>query len=97
MRGTTPTHTFHVPIDLTGADVVYITYAQQETVKLEKSKQDLTITPTDITVALTQEDTLKFESGQILMQIRARFPNEKAVKSKIMFTSADKLLKEGAI
>ena len=29
-RGTTPTHNFETEIDLTGADVIYITYAQRK-------------------------------------------------------------------
>jgi hypothetical protein len=104
MRGTTPTHTFRVPIDLTSASVVSLVYAQgfdiekqEYNILVEKEKPDMTITPTTVTVTLTQEETLRFAEGVVLMQIRARMPNGKAPKSKVKTTSADKLLKEGVI
>lgn len=97
MRGTTPTHTFRVPIDLTSAAVLKVYYKQGYEVLVEKEKQDLVVTPTTITVELTQEETLRFADGQIKMQIRARMPNGKAVKSKVKTTSADELLKNEVI
>ena len=68
-----------------------------EYILVEKEKPDMTITPTTVTVTLTQEETLRFAEGVVLMQIRARMPNGKAPKSKVKTTSADKLLKEGVI
>lgn len=97
MRGTTPTHTFRVPIDLTSAAALKVYYKQGYEVLVEKEKQDLVVTPTTITVELTQEETLRFADGQIKMQIRARMPNGKAVKSKVKTTSADELLKNEVI
>lgn len=97
MRGTTPTHTFRVPIDLTSAVALKVYYKQGYEVLVEKEKQDLVVTPTTITVELTQEETLRFADGQIKMQIRARMPNGKAVKSKVKTTSADELLKNEVI
>lgn len=97
MRGTTPTHTFRVPIDLTSAAVLKVYYKQGYQVLVEKEKPDLVVTPSTITVQLTQEETLRFADGQIKMQIRARMPNGKAVKSKVKTTSADELLKNEVI
>lgn len=97
MRGTTPTHTFRVPIDLTSAAVLKVYYKQGYEVLVEKEKPDLVVTPSTITVQLTQEETLRFADGQIKMQIRARMPNGKAVKSKVKTTSADELLKNEVI
>lgn len=97
MRGTTPTHTFRVPIDLTSAAVLKVYYKQGYEVLVEKEKPDLDVTPSTITVQLTQEETLRFADGQIKMQIRARMPNGKAVKSKVKMTSADELLKNEVI
>ncbi|MBR5367002.1 MAG: hypothetical protein IK132_12225 [Clostridia bacterium] len=97
MRGTTPTHTFRVPIDLTSAAVLKVYYKQGYEVLVEKEKPDLVVTPSTITVQLTQEETLRFADGQIKMQIRAKMPNGKAVKSKVKTTSADELLKNEVI
>lgn len=97
MRGTTPTHTFRVPIDLTSAAVLKVYYKQGYEVLVEKEKPDLVVTPSTITVQLTQEETLRFDDGQIKMQIRARMPNGKAVKSMVKTTSADELLKNEVI
>ena len=97
MRGTTPTHTFRVPIDLTSAAVLKVYYKQGYEVLVEKEKPDLVVTPSTITVQLTQEETLRFADGQIKMQIRARMPNGKAVKSRVKTTSADELLKNEVI
>ena len=76
MRGTTPTHTFRVPIDLTSAAVLKVYYKQGYEVLVEKEKPDLVVTPSTITVQLTQEETLRFADGQIKMQIRAKMPNK---------------------
>ncbi|MDO4619960.1 MAG: hypothetical protein Q4B09_04990 [Lachnospiraceae bacterium] len=58
-RGSTPTHRFAVPIDLTGA-TVYITYQQNGKTALEKTGSDLIVTEQYIDVPLTQDDTLAF-------------------------------------
>lgn len=97
-RGTTPTNTFNVNIDLRDAEVVYITYAQNGRVIFEKTKEDMVITETEIVVELSQEDTLKFsENNRIRIQIRARYPNGDAVKSNMINTNTDELLKGGVI
>ena len=97
-RGTTPTHTFRTSIDLTGAAVLFITYMQAGKTILEKDLSDCTITSQDVTVTLTQKESLRFkENGLVRMQIRGKFPDGSAVKSCIMEATADELLKEGVI
>lgn len=97
-RGTTPTHTFKTSIDLTGVTALYITYTQAGRTILEKELSDCTITSQDITVTLTQRESLRFkEHGIVRMQIRGKFPDGSAVKSCIMEATADELLKEGII
>lgn len=100
-RGTTPTNIFNVDVDLTEATEIYITYAQRgkpvPATVLEKSRSDLTVTDTQLTVKLTQEDTLKFVSGEVSIQIRAKFSDGTAIASNIIKTTADIILKEGAI
>ncbi len=99
IRGTTPTNTFTVDMDLRTADVIYITYKQGCTVVVERTKDQLdSITATELTLTLTQEETLKFnEGGFVAIQIRARFSNGLAVASNIIKTTAGEILKDGVI
>jgi len=97
IRGTTPTNYFDVDLDLTEADVIYITYEQNDEVVFEKQKSDITITPERLSVELTQEDTLKLDDGEVLIQIRARLSDGTAVASNIVKTTASRILKDGVI
>lgn len=96
-RGTSPKNTFLTSIDLTSADVMYITYSQKGVTVIEKSLPDITVTADKIEVTLTQEDTLKFDAQQKLeIQIRAKLDGE-AIASDIIETTVGKILKEGVI
>ena len=60
IRGTTPTNVFNVDTDLTNAVAIFITYRQpRKLVAFEKSIHDIEVSPTSLSVKLTQEDTLK--------------------------------------
>ena len=97
-RGTTPYNYFDVPVDLTGAAVIFVTYQQDGRTVIEKTISDLTVTDEEISVQLTQEDTLAFKDRTpVDIQIRARFPDGNAVESEIMRTTVDRILKEGVI
>lgn len=97
-RGTTPTHTFTTDINLENAEVLYITYQQAGNTILEKTLDDCTVSDTEIVIELSQGDTLAFDYKlPVEIQIRAKFADGSAVKSQIMTTDADRLLKEGEI
>ena len=97
-RGTTPTHRFNTDIDLTQAEVLYVTYKQGSEIVLEKEKADIDIESDHIEFKLTQEDTLKFNSkGTVSIQIRARFADGTAVASNIISSGAKEILKDGEI
>lgn len=103
-RGTTPIHKFVGPTDLSDASRMFISYAQNGKIILEKTLDDVTITKdpeTDfcvVSVRLTQEETLIFdEHVQTSIQIRVAFPNETALASNIIVTSTARILKEGVI
>lgn len=103
-RGTTPIHTFKPKtkegeaIDLTSAQVVYMTYKQGGEIIVEKTKGDMEITEDTITINLTQEDTLAFSTvGDVEIECRARYADQQAIASCIIKTSARKILKEGVI
>lgn len=97
IRGTTPTHIFNVNVDLSEAEVIYITYKQSDSIVVEKEKADCTVTGETISVKLTQEDTLKFNTAPVEIQIRARFPDGSAIASNIMQTTVTRILKGGVI
>lgn len=98
-RGTTPTHIFGTDVDLTDAEVIYITYRQGNKNVLEKTKDDfISLTADEIRLELSQTDTLGFSaSGSVDIQIRARFPDGAAIASQVIHTSANVILKEGVI
>lgn len=97
-RGTTPTNTFKVDADLSEASVLFITYSQQGKTIIEKTLEDATITPEDITVNLTQAETLEFNSGiPVKIQIRAGFEDGSRIASNIMTTDVSAILKDGVI
>lgn len=95
-RGSTPVNTFEVDLDLTGA-TVFISYRQKGEIVLEKTGTDVTITPTQLTVSLSQEETLMFSTGLVEIQIRYVFPNGSADASNIMKTTAEEIIKDGVI
>ena len=96
-RGSTPTNTFTVDIDLRQA-TVYVSYSQGGQVVVEKTNADLTIEESSIEVKLTQEDTLAFGLGEVYIQIRYVFPfTGDADASNIIRTTADRILKDGVI
>lgn len=97
-RGTTPVHTFLVDLDLTSAEVIYVTYKQGRNILIEKEKDDLDVTAESLSFKLTQEDTLALKTAEVCeMQIRARFPDGTAVDSNIMKAHVGRILKDGVI
>ena len=97
MRGTTPVNIFETDIDLTGAEVIYITYKQGRCIVLEKSLPDIDVYSDRLEVSLSQEDTLLFGDQDVTMQIRARFPGNPAVASDWMRAPVGAILKDGVI
>ena len=96
-RGTTPVNTFTTNMDLSEADVIYITYQQNDVTVIEKQKSDITFGEGSLSVQLTQADTLKLEKRDLLIQIRAKFNDGTAVASNVIKTTAEMILKDGAI
>lgn len=99
-RGTTPTNVFTLDLDLSAA-TVFISYAQANSVVLEKTGTDLTFTSDEhgyyISVTLTQDDTLKLNTGDVMIQIRYVTSDGAADASNIIRTTADRILKDGEI
>ena len=128
VRGTTPYHTFIVPLTAQQIDEVYITYLQNGEVILDKTKSDVEIldvdletenahmedleeeiieeaepTSSQVTVHLTQEDTLKFkffpaaEKNVAVVQLRILDTDGEAYASDPVHERIYGVLKEGVI
>ena len=97
IRGTTPTLTFKLPFDCTSIDILNISFAQHNTVVLEKEYYDCEIKGNEISVTLTEYDTLKFDcSEHAEVQIRVGI-GEQRLASQIMKVSVDRVLKDGSL
>lgn len=97
-RGTTPTHTFTTDLDLTAAEVLFVTYKQQGKTIVEKDIGEVMLEPEQISLELSQDDTLAFSTtGEVQIQIRARFAGGEAVASNIIRVPAEAILKDGVI
>ena len=97
IRGTTPTHTFHVNVDLTSATAVYVTYRQGNVV-INKPKSALTITSGAVVAHLTQTETLSLSANaDVQIQIRAKLSDGTAVASSIITVPVEAILKDGEI
>ena len=97
-RGTTPTFTISTSIDLTDAEVIYLTFSQGRNGIFTLEKDRMEITSEAIVVKLTQEETLSFDDRKsVRFQIRGRKPGNVAVASNIMTTSVSEILKDGVI
>lgn len=98
LRGTTPKHIFKVGIDLTDAEVLYITYSQGDKEIVEKTISEIDIFPNKLEVRLTQKETLDFDPDlPVKIQIRGRYPNDIAVGSNQMMSTVEDILKDGEI
>lgn len=96
-RGTTPTNVFRTDVDLENASVLFVSYKQNGKVVLEKSLDDVSIKKTLVTVNLTQKETLLFQDGIVTIQIRAKFPDNTAIASNLIRTTAEEIVKDGEI
>lgn len=96
-RGTTPTHTFVLPLDMDTVTSFRVIYAQGDEVKLRKEKDDCSIDGNVITVKLSQEETLSFNMGKIVeIQVRI-LCGDIAMASDIMYVSVERLLEDEVI
>ena len=103
-RGTTPTYRLilqDTTIDLAEANDVYVTFADDKYNKIiEKTGADLYIDGNVVEIFLTQEETLKLPSGEILVQINWTYNEGGTVKraaSQIVRTTSARNLKNEVI
>lgn len=102
-RGTTPTHTFIIPIIIPELSIISIAYKQRESIKIDKCFDDCVITTdeqlvqTKIITTLTEQETLSLKEGSVLIQLRLGDSNGMRYASRIMKTNVADILKDGAL
>ncbi|MDR0671879.1 MAG: hypothetical protein LBF64_06155 [Oscillospiraceae bacterium] len=99
-RGTTPAHVFKTKLDLTPENVekLFITYAQNGSVRVEKTLADAVLAEKSVAVSLTQADTLRFDPDTIVsIQIRVLFADGTAIASNVLRVPVEIVLKDGEI
>lgn len=84
MRGTTPTHTFNLPLDTALLKSVRIIYAYNGSPVLVKNTDQCTLEGNTVSVKLTQEDTLSFKNNVLIdIQLRALTKEGDALRSGV--------------
>ena len=97
-RGTTPTLKFTLPFDTSTLDAVWVTIAQGGKVIINKEKSDCDLKGTDISVTLTQAETLALTAGnKTEIQLRVLTTDGLALASEIFRENTDYILKDGVI
>jgi hypothetical protein len=98
IRGTTPTLTFTFPFEKDEIKSLSVVFVQCGLIRLEKTLKDVEIENNVLTVRLSQEDTLCYwDNHDIDIQIRAVTNEGEAFASKIITTTAERILKDGKL
>ncbi len=95
-QGITPTFTLTLPetVDLTATENVYVTFAQGSLL-LTKTGESLVVTEHEVDVYLSQEETLSFSQGKVLVQLNWTYADHSRGCSEIVGIDWDaNLLKE---
>lgn len=96
IRATTPTHKFQFPIGVE-FDEILVTYAQNGTIVLEKTKDDMTFDENNCgSYTLSQEETKKFTKGTYELQVRA-LRGEKAYATKVSYLNVSDVLDDAIL
>lgn len=95
-RGTTPTHTFNIPSDISSIiKEIKITYSQNEKEVLVKRTAACTIKDGKVIIKLSQEETFLFDCKNLVyIQMRILTHTGECLKSKIMVETVGKCLDE---
>lgn len=97
-KGCTCENSFSISFAEEQIDSLRITYKQNKVIKVEKNLKDCTFKDGKVYVALTQEDTLNFEDGEIIrIQIKVKLKTGCVTKSNIIETYTDEVLCDGVI
>ena len=97
-RGTTPTLILRLPIPTSEIAEAYITFNQSNRNLIEKPLSICSCEGEQITLKLTQEETLRLDSRiKVNCQIRGNFINGDTFVTTIKTLTVNDILKEGVI
>ena len=97
-RGTTPELTFQLPFDAGVLTKLSIAFEQDGVLVLEKKLEDCTVSGQQVSVRLTEEDTLAFRQNGSVLQIQLRCGiGEKRLASEVITATVGRILKEGTL
>lgn len=92
-RGTTPTHTFTIPVDETMIKRIKIIYSQNNETVFEKELEDCSFDNDNVVVTLTQEETFMFDHGvPVKLQMRILTTGGNSLASNIRLVGVEELL-----
>lgn len=98
IRGTTPTHTFQIPFNTNLLKEIRISYAQRDAVVVEKSTEDCKLDGMNITVKLTQEETLRFSENVVAaLQLRVLLNDGNVLATPVLRLDVGELLQDEVI
>ena len=91
--GTTPTHQFIIPFEVSMIQEFKVTYSQRDKIILEKYLEDFQTDENSLFITLTQEETFLFASGiDVDIQARVLTTGNEALASDIYCISASRCL-----
>lgn len=97
-RGTTPELAFQLPFDAGALTKLSIAFEQDDVLVLEKKLEDCTVSGQQVSVRLTEEDTLAFRQNGSVLQIQLRCGiGEKRLASEVITATVGRILKEGTL
>lgn len=95
IRGTTPTHVFTLPFDVSVIKTAKVIYSQRGEVVLTKCGDDLRMEGNEIRLTLSQENTLSFTcTDNVSIQLRVLTTANDALASDIMIISVARCLED---
>ena len=97
VRGTTPTFVLTLPFNAEAITILSVAFAQNGTVVVNKTLNDVTVSGKQITLTLNEDETLLFDdTTDIEIQLRCGVA-EKRYASYIMKYSVEGILLEGVL
>ena len=94
-RGTTPRHTWKLPFSSSKVKEAMVIYAQNDVEVFHKDTYECAMDGNEISVVLTQEETLKFDHNfNVQMQLRVLTDEGEALASVIRCVSVQKCLND---
>ena len=95
IRGTTPKHIFKLPISTDQISKLRVVYLQSKTVICEKNEKDCEMSGNEVSLTLTQEETLKFKDWlDAKVQIRVLTVSGESLASEVFVVGVGELLKD---